>query len=616
MMHVVPIIEVVANDMPEKCENTHTCYKGTYAPRFGVSCDFSQSYASICLQCNIKVISNHLHSRCVPVEDCGECTMFGSSCRMSPEDEKLLRDVEHASSETHIIAKLSFKWFNDAARIAQDYAVSVGFKDLSSRERTPYKSRIEVFLKKSGYPPTLVETLIKALQNGIDIIKSDMLPKIWKFCDQHGISLDQFPNLPMHMIFLGIEKNIMSQTPVIYDRKRCKSERTNWTDLTDDMNRVRKAVNNLSLEWCMSMPFTGSLGVGSAGWESEHYVGFCRVSLVSFAQLDSACNDVEEKTKRILLAFKTARVLWFCLVSRVMADEKVDSTEVDRYATLFLSACKRFHECAKERYDQKAEEDAKKREEAARKRKNNQQNGSQGSSVDSSQANQKQKAPRERAPFYISAANYSNLKNLKGQIDFLGSLRDIWEGTLEGFIKFVKRELTTMRHDPAFMSTILKKLLQTHCIENISSNSSFGKKTAYARTSNVKPLQIDEDVSTVLDDNLALSGVVDKDGQAYLCARAGAAEGGGYKLYNIQFDDSKSKKIYDLHYAHANIAPYGPHRVISDATQLKQFSTDYILMVRREAKWTVLCRSWRVRNEMGEFSLLRASYDTLAWPFK
>ena len=142
------------------------------------------------------------------------------------------------------------------------------------------------------------------------------------------------------------------------------------------MDLIRKAVGDLSLEWCKSMPFTGSLGVGSAGWESEHYVGFTRVSLVTFAQLDRACNNVDEKTKRILLAFKSARVLWFCLVSRVMSDFKVESTEVDKYATMFLSACKKFHECAKERYDQKAEEDAKKREEAARKKRSKQQKGS------------------------------------------------------------------------------------------------------------------------------------------------------------------------------------------------------------------------------------------------
>ena len=81
----------------------------------------------------------------------------------------------------------------------------------------------------------------------------------------------------------------------------------------------------------------------------------------------------------------------------------------------------------------------------------------------------------------------------------------------------------------------------------------------------MKPLKINEDVFTVLDDNLALSGVVDKDGEAYLCARASAVDGGGYKLYRIKFDDSKSEMIYDLHYAPVTLAPYGPHRCIRDA---------------------------------------------------
>ena len=41
-MHVVPISEVIPNDMLERCDNTRTCYKGTYTPRFGFSCDVSQ----------------------------------------------------------------------------------------------------------------------------------------------------------------------------------------------------------------------------------------------------------------------------------------------------------------------------------------------------------------------------------------------------------------------------------------------------------------------------------------------------------------------------------------------------------------------------------------------
>ena len=187
---------------------------------------------------------------------------------------------------------------------------------------------------------------------------------------------------------------------------------------------------------------------------------------------------------------------------------------------------------------------------------------------------------------------------------------------MEGFIKFVKQELTTMRHDPAFLSTVLKKLLRTHCIGNINSNNSINKMKGYARTSYVKPLKMSEDVAMALDDNLALSSVVDKDGKVYLCTRARAAEGGGYKLFNPESDNSNGERIYGLHYAPATITPSGPHRCISDATQLEQFATDYIIMMRREAKWTVLCRSWKVRNKRGEFEMLQESLENFVWAFK
>ena len=354
VMHVVPILEIIANDMPERCDNTHVCYKGTLTHRFGFSCDVSQPYASICLKCELKLISNHLHSRGMPVEDCDDCTMFGS--RISSEDADLLRDVQRASPQNHIVAKLSFQQLNNAAKAVQEFADSVQFKALTSRARAPFKMQIETFLKQNGYPPKLITTLVHALQDGINIVEAALLPKIWAYCVEHCISLDQFPCLPMHMLFLGVEKNLMSQTPVLYDRKLCVEERDHWTNLTKHMDCVCKSVGDLSLDWCVSMPYTGPLGVGTSGWESENYVGFTRVSLVSFAQLDGACSHVEGMTKRILLAFKTARVLWFCLVSRVMTDDKVESSEVDRYVTLFLSACKRLHSCTEDRFAQKAEE--------------------------------------------------------------------------------------------------------------------------------------------------------------------------------------------------------------------------------------------------------------------
>ena len=187
---------------------------------------------------------------------------------------------------------------------------------------------------------------------------------------------------------------------------------------------------------------------------------------------------------------------------------------------------------------------------------------------------------------------------------------------MEGFIKFVKKELTTMRHDPAFLATILKKLLRTHCIDSINSSNSYGNKKAYARRFHVRALSMKQNVATALEDSLALSGVVDKDGNVYLCAKASVTDGGGYKLFNVKFDDSKCEMVYNLHYARATIAPCGPHRRISDAFQLSRFATDYVLMVRREDKWTVLSRNWKVRKSSGQFELLKATLDNFTWAFK
>ena len=146
------------------------------------------------------------------------------------------------------------------------------------------KDDIETYLRKSGYPPGLAKELKKALDKGTDILDSNHLPKTWKLCMQYNISLDQFATLPMHLLFLGIEKNLLSQTPIIFDCKKWK-EAKSWKKLTDRMQRLQKAFDKLSLVWCMSRPFTGPKNIGTANWQSEHCVMFSRTSLIFFPHL-------------------------------------------------------------------------------------------------------------------------------------------------------------------------------------------------------------------------------------------------------------------------------------------------------------------------------------------
>ena len=165
------------------------------------------------------------------------------------------------------VKKLSFELLQNSAKKVQEYAKSTGLKDMRSRsaEGKQVKDDIETYLRKSGYPPGLAKQLKNALDKGTDILDSDHLPKTWKLCMQYNISLDQFATLPMHLLFLGIEENLLSQTPIIFDCKKW-NEAKSWKKLTDRMQRLQKAFDKLSLVCCMSRPFTGPKNIGTAIW--------------------------------------------------------------------------------------------------------------------------------------------------------------------------------------------------------------------------------------------------------------------------------------------------------------------------------------------------------------
>ena len=146
-----------------------------------------------------------------------------------------------------------------------------------------------------------------------------------------------------------------------------------------------------------------------------------------------------------------------------MTDVKVDSTDIDNYVKLFLSACKRLHERAEERFEQKAEDEVaeanSKKKKASRKKKKQPKQAKLTAVITVQPPVPKSRKRKRTVPFFVSAANYQCLPNLKEQIDLFGCMRNIWEGLSEGFIKYIKHEMTTMRHNPQFLATVLTKLL-------------------------------------------------------------------------------------------------------------------------------------------------------------
>ena len=84
----------------------------------------------------------------------------------------------------------------------------------------------------------------------------DCLPCIWKNSEHYGIDLVDFVGLPMHGMTLGVEKAVIPQVHRLFNRRIVK-ENTVWKRFLAAIRANHKKANELSLDWCMAMPFSG-----------------------------------------------------------------------------------------------------------------------------------------------------------------------------------------------------------------------------------------------------------------------------------------------------------------------------------------------------------------------
>ena len=153
--------------------------------------------------------------------------------------------------------------------------------------------------------------------------------------------MQNFGSALMHMTTLGVEKSLISKTKILVDRKKGLADRKLWEDLTNSMNDTLKAVDQTSLDWCMTMSFSGKdpQALGTSNWQSDHYLAYTRLSLFHFGRLDGEISIPEGK-KALFAAFKRVRLVWFCLMSSILADNCADSSRVDDLVKLFLQSCR------------------------------------------------------------------------------------------------------------------------------------------------------------------------------------------------------------------------------------------------------------------------------------
>lgn len=210
-----------------------------------------------------------------------------------------------------------------------------------------------------------------------------------------------------------------------------------------------------------------------------------------------------------------------------------------------------------------------------------------------------------------------SLLNLEDTIAFFGPIRTIWEGPEEKYIQNVKREITNMRHNDGYLVTVLRKLLLSVILPMINENNPFSDSTQHVRSHNFRVYKSCADTSSIMQLNDAIVGVVTQKKELVVCMEKNGRNS-GISLHRIMFDDALGTEILNLWYAPATVCS-ATLSYCKNREDVLNLAVDFFVMLKKPSGcnaggvdiWTVICRSWRVRNCDEELALLRPTKTVL-----
>ena len=106
------------------------------------------------------------------------------------------------------------------------------------------------------------------------------LPAVWK----RGVHLYQHPDVPMHLLCLGVVKSVILQVDK-WMTKSCKG-----APFVKHMMGMLESIHELGLCWCPILPYKGGK---FGGWVSENYLTMSRLLKWFYSVLDEIAPDAE-----------------------------------------------------------------------------------------------------------------------------------------------------------------------------------------------------------------------------------------------------------------------------------------------------------------------------------
>lgn len=586
---VIPTIVVMRDfmqDYIERCSSQSLTQIGTQHLRWSVAANWDANKSPACTKCDAtrcKIILEEKFN--MRIEPCPNCTDWQSNI-ISPQTHPLtIVDVEEGKTD-YPPTQLTYELLRHTLHDFQTHL-------RGRKDKGPTQGKLKEWLKSFAFLGKNGEEFARQVKQSwaekgelFDITECKLYPRILVEFENLNVSLDQFPHAPMHLLFLGIVRSLIEELPRVFDKRGNEHERKAWRDLVTHLNQSADIVCKLSLDWCNPMKFSGNneSQVGTANWISRNCMSFVRLSLYFFGYIDVLLErrGLDEKTKLTARLYKKMILSFVVLVSYLFDEDYVPSCEIDvkvtHYVKLFLSSCVQFDKGAPEKKDKK------------------------GNKKDDKQDKEVNKM--DDKPFFIRKSNYLSLLGFPAMIQKFGPIASMWEGNLEGYIRFMKREMGVMMHSDRFLEHIMKKVARARFFDILTESSQFEKKT-YTRLNNVKIYKKKDDAIYQISRGLPFSGIVDSDNKLWVCTNG---KKGTIIRHPLVFNDAEGRSCLNMWYTELKVdESIGNAITDQNRNALLVLCKDYFVAVSYQFEdkvlYAIICRSWKMRQPDGFLSL-------------
>ena len=232
--------------------------------------------------------------------------------------------------------------------------------------------------------------------NNHNCVQELKFPSMWT----SGLSLHQCIDTPMHQLFQGLMKSLIT-----FVGGWMKNERQH-SYFCEDISEYMGKVKNMNLDWCKMESFiiSKSSGIGTSGWVAENYLAFARLLPVIYGHIPSLTDRLLVDNSDIICFTQSA----FVCVYALMTSKDLPTTLISDHVKVFLSM--------------------------------------------SHNVSDNKEYP------WCKRGNIVSLLNLKDQMDTYGHIRLYWEGNRERYIQEVKPLMRNLRSTSSYFALKLKQL--------------------------------------------------------------------------------------------------------------------------------------------------------------